>query len=61
MTSLSSLKIQVNASIELFSNRNYEKALEALKPLCIDYPTESLLHNIRGACYAGLSQFDAAI
>ena len=61
MANLTPSNQQVNAIIELFSNRNYDKALEALKPLCKDYPKESLLHNIRGACYAGLSQFDAAI
>ena len=61
MTSSGPSQENVNAIIELFSNRNYDKALEALKPLCKDYPKESLLHNIRGACYAGLSQFDAAI
>ena len=52
---------QVNSVIELFSNRNYEKTLEALELLCEDYPNEPLLHNIRVASYAGLGQFDSAI
>ena len=32
-----------------------------LKVLIKDYPNESLLFNLSGACYAGLGQFDAAV
>ena len=47
--------------MELFSNGNYEKALKTLSFLMETYPNNSLLFNIKGACYAGLGQLENAV
>jgi len=54
-------KEQINSVIELFTSGQIHEALDALDVLSKDYPNESLLLNIRGACYAGLGQKDAAV
>ena len=46
--------------LTLFSKEEYQKALENLEELIINEPNDSLLFNIRGACYAGLTQVDLA-
>ena len=52
---------QINSVLELFTNGKLQEALDALDLLSKDYPDDALLFNIRGACYAGLGQKDAAV
>jgi tetratricopeptide (TPR) repeat protein len=52
---------QIKLILELFSNGQIQEALDAVEVLIKDYPNESLLFNISGACYAGLGQFDDAV
>ena len=52
---------QINPILELFTSGQMQQALNALDVLSRDYPDDSLLLNIRGACYAGLGQKDAAV
>jgi len=61
MTSIGSKQEQINSVIELFSGGKLQEALKSLSVLINKYPSESLLFNIRGACYAGLGQFNAAV
>ena len=49
-------KEKINSVMELFLNGNYDKALKTLSFLMETHPTNSLLFNIKGACYAGLGQ-----
>jgi protein O-GlcNAc transferase len=56
---LSESKIQ--SIIDQFSSGQLHKALESSLKLINDYPSESLLLNIAGACYAGLEKFDIAV
>ena len=51
----------IDAILRLFSDEKYTEAIEALSNLDNKYPNKSLISNIRGACYAGLGQFDDAI
>ena len=51
----------INSIIELYSNGQIQEALDSIETLIKDYPNESLLHNISGACYASLGQLDAAV
>ncbi|MFL2508091.1 MAG: tetratricopeptide repeat protein [Candidatus Pseudothioglobus sp.] len=52
---------KINSVMEFFSNGNYEKALKTLSFLIETYPNNSLLFNIKGACYAGLGQLENAV
>ncbi|MDC1447350.1 tetratricopeptide repeat protein, partial [Candidatus Thioglobus sp.] len=52
---------QINSVLELFTNSKLQEALDALDLLSKDYPDDALLFNIRGACFAGLGQKDAAV
>jgi len=61
MTSMSSTSVEINPVLELFTNGQIQEALDALDVLFKDYPDDALLFNIRGACYAGLGQKDAAV
>ncbi len=61
MTTLESLKTQINSVISLYSNGQMQEALDSVEALIKDYPNESLLYNVGGACYAGLGQLDAAV
>ena len=47
---------KVDSVIELFSNGKISEALDSIELLIKDHPNESLLFNIRGACYAALNQ-----
>jgi len=61
MSSISPTQEQTNSILDLFTNGQIEEALDALDALFKDYPDDSLLFNIRGACYAALDQKDAAV
>ena len=61
MTTVSPLQTEINSVIALYSNGQIQEALGAVEALIKDYPNDSLLFNISGACYAGLGQFDTAV
>ena len=61
MSELKPPQLQINPILDLFTNGQMQAALDALDTLSTDYPDDSLLLNIRGACYAGLGQKDAAV
>ena len=52
---------EIDSILELFSNNNLQEALDKIKTLSKRFPDDSLLHNIRGACYAGLGQLGSAV
>ena len=52
---------KIDSVIALYSNGQAQEALDSAEALIKDYPNEALLHNICGACYAGLGQLDAAV
>ena len=52
---------QIDYVLNLFKNDQIQQALDFIDTLSKDYPNESLLFNIRGACYAGLGQLDIAV
>ena len=54
-------QVQIKSVIALYSNGQIQEALDSVEALIKDYANESLLHNISGACYAGLGQLDAAV
>jgi len=51
----------INVVIALFSNGQFEDALDAALTLVKGFPEDSLLQNIVGACYAGLGMQGSAI
>ena len=52
---------KVDSVIELFTNGKISQALDSIELLIKDYPKESLLFNIRGACYAALGKLEDAV
>ena len=52
---------QIDYVLNLFKSNQIQQALDLIDTLSKDYPDESLLFNIRGACYAGLGQLDIAV
>jgi tetratricopeptide (TPR) repeat protein len=52
---------KVDSVIELFTNGKISEALDSIELLIKDYPNESLLFNIRGACYAALGKLEDAV
>ena len=52
---------QIKAIISLFSNKKFHDALVLTDNLSKQYPAESLLFNIRGACHAGMGKLDFAV
>jgi len=52
---------QIDYILNLFKSNQIQQALDFIDTLSKDYPDESLLFNIRGACYAGLGQLDIAV
>ena len=52
---------QIDSVIDLFSSGQLDDALAVAKKLTKGFPDNSLLHNITGACYAGLSKLDSAV
>ena len=52
---------QIDHVLNLFKSDQTQQALDCIDTLSKDYPDESLLFNIRGACYAGLGQLDIAV
>ena len=52
---------EIDSIIALFSNNQLQEALDKVKTLTKSFPEDSLLHNITGACYAGLGQLGSAV
>ena len=52
---------KVDSVIGLYSNGKVSEALDAIELLIKEHPNESLLFNIRGACYAALGQLEEAV
>jgi len=61
MSTVQPSQSEVNSVISLFSSGQLQEALDELILLIKDYPAEPILHNIAGACYAGLGQLDVAV
>ena len=54
-------KEQIDSVITLFSKGELDKALGTANKLIKTSPNNSLLHNIVGACFAGLGQLGSAV
>jgi len=52
---------KIDYILNLFKSNQIQQALDFIQTLSNDYPDNSLLLNIRGACYAGLGQLDIAV
>ena len=52
---------KIDHILNLFKSNKIQQALDFIDSLSKDYPDNSLLFNIRGACYAGLGQLDIAV
>jgi len=61
MTPSEPSQLEINKIIDLVSKSLYQEALSKANNLIQDYPENSLLFNIAGACNAGLKKFDDAI
>ena len=53
-------KEKINYILNLFESNQIQQALDLIDSLSKNYPDNSLLLNIRGACYADLGQLDIA-
>ncbi|MDC3250628.1 tetratricopeptide repeat protein [Candidatus Pseudothioglobus singularis] len=51
----------IDSVIALYSNGQYQEAIDSIKALTKSYPENALLNNIAGACYAGLGQLASAV
>ena len=61
LSSKKSKKEQLEAVMKLFSDSQMEQALSSVNLLINEYPNDSLLFNIRGACYSESGHIDLAI
>ena len=61
MTNVSPSKEQIASVISLFSSGKFQETLDTIDLLINKYPNESLLFNLRGACFAGLGEHDDAV
>ena len=61
MSQEESPQARIQSVVTLYSNGQVQEALDKVQTLIRDYPKEALLHNICGACYAGLGQLDTAV
>jgi tetratricopeptide (TPR) repeat protein len=61
MTTLESLKTQINSVISLYSNGQMQEALDSVETLIKGYPEEPLLYNISGVCHKAVGQLDTAV
>jgi len=52
---------QIDHILNLFKSDQIQQALDFIDALSKDFPDESFLFNIRGACYAGLGKLDIAV
>jgi len=61
MANDTTLQLQINSIIELYSSGKIREALNSSKALSIEYPNESLLFNISGVCYKAIGQLMDAV
>ncbi|AXE61830.1 tetratricopeptide repeat protein [Candidatus Thioglobus sp. NP1] len=61
MTNIGPSEEQINSIVSILSIGKFKEALEKTAVLCHKFPRESLLFNLRGACYQGLGQLDTAV
>ena len=54
-------KEQIDSVIALYSSGQYQEAIDKIKNLTKSFPDDSILHNIMGACFAGLGQLASAV
>ena len=52
---------KIDHILNLFKSNKIQQALDFIDSLSKDYPNNSLLFNIRGACYAGLGKQEIAV
>ena len=52
--------MEIKTALELFKNKEYEKALEKFKILLKDFPSDCAILNNIGLCYSKLAQNDKA-
>ena len=52
---------KINLVLAIFSEERFQDALHSIKALNEEYPNQSILYNIQGACFAGLGSFKDAI
>ena len=53
-------KSEIQSVFALYSNGQIQEALDAVETLTKNYPNESLLYNISGACYKQIGQLEEA-
>jgi protein O-GlcNAc transferase len=61
ITKNESKQADIDSIISLYSSGELKKSLEQATTLIKEYPEESILFNIQGACFAGLGQPDEAV
>ena len=52
---------EIDSVISLFSSGQLQESLDEAATLVKNFPEDPLLHNITGACYAGLGHFESAV
>ena len=61
MTQANLPQLKIDSIISLYTRGKFENALDEISKLIKDYPEESFLFNINGACYQGLGDLDSAL
>jgi len=54
-------QVKINSVLKLFSDGQLQTALDLIDTFLEDYPNESILFNIQGACHAELGSFEIAV
>ena len=54
-------KGQIDSVIKLYSNGEYQEAINQIKVLNQNYPNVPFLFNLIGACYKALGQLEASV
>ena len=54
-------KEKLNSVLATFAEGKFQEALISIEALKKDYPNESILFNIRGACLSEMGNFDDAV
>ena len=61
MTQANLPQLKIDSIISLYTRGEFENALDEISKLIKDYPEESFLFNINGACYQGLGDLNSAV
>ena len=61
MTQAKLPQLKIDSIISLYTKGKFENALDEISKLIKDFPEESFLFNINGACYQGLGDLDSAV